>query len=333
MRRKFVVVAGMCAFVSALAADAPKPNTALDVYAKPGTLIDIGNGRHLDLRCSGNGTPTVVLEAGAVADSMTWADVQPAVAKFTRVCSYDRAGYGFSDGSSATNYIDGSAKDLHALLQAAHVAKPAIFVGHSLGTNIVRSYAQAYSKDVAAIVLVDPPPQGTEGFSAARKQQAEKDDAGMFDSIAACGKAAEANKPDAMSPEFQHCLRAPNPAFSDALNAAQRGTKAKPAFWKTIDNALHAGRALDKTNIPPDERYGATPLLILQPDNPFGDAPPDDRGILDAIRINTQKAIAATSTRSEIIPVAHSSHDVQNDQPQAVVDAIKKAIAQTTTAK
>src|SRR5664279_478354 len=121
-------------------AGAPAPDPALDAYARPASLVDIG-GRKLNLRCSGSGAPTVILESGANADSLTWFKVQPLLARSTTVCSYDRAGYGFSDDGPMPRDIDADSADLHALIHAAHLALPAILVGHSLGTNIVRRYA------------------------------------------------------------------------------------------------------------------------------------------------------------------------------------------------
>ena len=75
------------------------------------------------------------------------------------------------------------------------------------------------------------------------------------------------------------------------------------------------------------ESHGAIPLLILQPDAPFDDVPPEFRKPMEQARQKTQRAIAATSTRGKIIPVAHSSHDVQFDRPDAVVEAVRDALA------
>jgi pimeloyl-ACP methyl ester carboxylesterase len=302
------------------------PDASLDLYAKPGERIDIGHGRHLNLRCSGSGTPTVLLESGAVADSMAWHKVQPLVAAFTRVCSYDRAGYGFSgDGAASTDYIAASADDLHALIHAAHIQMPLVLVGHSLGTDIARALAVRHRDDVAALVLVDPPPQDIKVDDARRKQH-EEENAGMMASIAACGKAAKETTSDTVSPALQQCLRPPDPAWSPELGAAQRHVKQSPAFWASVTGAMKAGRALDYTPVPSTEKNGALPIVILQPDEPFADAPPDDRAMLEEARQRTHRLIAATSSHATIVSVAHSTHDVQIDQPNAIVDAIRSVI-------
>ena len=80
--------------ICAAAEPVPAPDPSLAIYAAPATLVDIGGGRMLNLRCSGEGAPVVMLEAGATPDSMAWYKVQPAIAKTTKVCAYDRAGFG-----------------------------------------------------------------------------------------------------------------------------------------------------------------------------------------------------------------------------------------------
>src|SRR5262245_42938993 len=101
---------------AALAAEtkAPAPDPALESYAKPAQLVDVG-GRKLNLRCSGSGAPAVILESGASADSLAWYVVQPRIAKTNKVCSYDRAGFGFSDDGPLPRDVDANAADLHAL--------------------------------------------------------------------------------------------------------------------------------------------------------------------------------------------------------------------------
>ena len=121
-------------------------------------LVDVGGGRKLHLSCSGTsaaGSPTVVLESGAGNDSSSWNRVQPEVAQFVRVCSYDRAGLGRSDPVSAPRTIVAVTEDLHTLLANAKVSGPYVLVGHSLGGILVRLYASYYPAEVVGMVLVD----------------------------------------------------------------------------------------------------------------------------------------------------------------------------------
>jgi len=121
------------------------------------TWVDVG-GRRLHFTCSGasaEGRPTIVLEAGFGNSSSTWDRVQPEVAKFARVCSYDRAGLGKSDPAPAQRTVVSLTEDLHAFLVNAEVRGPYVLVGHSLGGVLARLYSSYYPKDVAGMVLVD----------------------------------------------------------------------------------------------------------------------------------------------------------------------------------
>lgn len=120
--------------------------------------VDVGGGRRLHINCSGlnfEGNPAVVLESGAGNASSIWNRVLPEVAKFTRVCTYDRAGLGSSDPVPAPRTIVAVAEDLHTLLVNAKVTGPYILVGHSLGGILIRLYASDYPAEVVGMVLVD----------------------------------------------------------------------------------------------------------------------------------------------------------------------------------
>ena len=122
--------------------------------APTGRLVDIG-GRHLHVYETGAGTPTVVLEAGIAASSLSWSLVQPRIAEFARVVSYDRAGLGWSDASDQPCTPSQLARDLHALLDIAQIPPPYILVAHSYGGLVVRRFASDYPDLTAGLVLVD----------------------------------------------------------------------------------------------------------------------------------------------------------------------------------
>ena len=98
----------------------------------------------------------MVLDAGLGGTSLDWSKVQPAVAHFTRVCSYDRAGYGWSESGPGPRTSQQIVKELHLLLVHAQVSGPYILVGHSFGALIVQAFAGLYADDTAGLVLVDP---------------------------------------------------------------------------------------------------------------------------------------------------------------------------------
>ena len=123
-------------------------------FPQEGKSIDVG-GYKLNLNCTGNGEATVVLESGLEVSAIGWRRVQPEIAKFTRVCSYDRAGYGWSDPGPMPRTVSQIATELHTLLKTSGERPPYVLVGHSFGGLIVRMYNGQYSNEVSGILLVD----------------------------------------------------------------------------------------------------------------------------------------------------------------------------------
>jgi pimeloyl-ACP methyl ester carboxylesterase len=117
-------------------------------------LIDVGGGRRLYIRSVGSGGPTVILEPGLGESARAMARwIAPDVARTTTVVVYDRAGHGRSDAEPAVGAD--AARDLHVLLERAHVPGPYVLAGHSLGGMFALSYAHRYTAEVGGIVLLD----------------------------------------------------------------------------------------------------------------------------------------------------------------------------------
>ena len=125
-----------------------------ELYHPPGRLVDIGGSR-LHLYCSGQGGPTVVVEFGLDGSYLDWYRVQPQIAQFTRVCSYDRAGYGWSDPATTPRIPSVMAEELDRLLAAAGEKPPYILVGHSFGSFNALMFIDQHPDQVAGLVLVD----------------------------------------------------------------------------------------------------------------------------------------------------------------------------------
>ena len=123
-------------------------------YPMPGQLVDVG-GHRLHLHCTGSGSPTVVLEPGLGGASSDLGWVQPAVARDSRVCVYDRAGRGWSDAAEGPQDAARIAAELHTLLEKAEVPGPYVLVGHSFGGLYVQTFAANYPGQVAGLVLLD----------------------------------------------------------------------------------------------------------------------------------------------------------------------------------
>ncbi|MDN5763470.1 MAG: alpha/beta hydrolase [Microlunatus sp.] len=120
----------------------------------PGQLVDIG-GHRLHLHCVGSGSPTVVLEPGSGATSADLHWIAPVVARDTRVCTYDRAGRGFSEDANGPQDGARIAADLHTLLDRAHIPGPYVLAGHSFGGLYILSFAAQFPDQVAGLVLLD----------------------------------------------------------------------------------------------------------------------------------------------------------------------------------
>jgi pimeloyl-ACP methyl ester carboxylesterase len=120
----------------------------------PGAFYSV-NGHRMHINCTGSGSPTIILEAGLGNDSLPWGGVQPVLSSTTRVCSYDRAGFGWSDPLPAPRDADHIAAELHGLLQQAQVTGPIVLMGHSIGGMYLRDYATRYPADIVGLIFED----------------------------------------------------------------------------------------------------------------------------------------------------------------------------------
>src|ERR1041384_6058347 len=137
------------------AQEAASSSSPADIlYARSGQLVSV-DGFRLNLYCTGSGSPTVVFDSGWEDWAPAWSKVQPQIAKWTRACSYDRAGAGFSDLGPMPRTSVRIAKELHTALHHAGIGGPYILVGSAFGGDNVRTFADMYMEEVAGMVLVD----------------------------------------------------------------------------------------------------------------------------------------------------------------------------------
>ena len=125
-------------------------------FPPPGQFIDAG-GHRLHVICRGSGSPVVLLEAGIAASSLSWALVQPEIAKFTRACAYDRAGLAWSDVASCPRTFERIVDELATVLARVAAGERYVLVGHSFGSFVIRAYAARHPERVLGLVLLDPP--------------------------------------------------------------------------------------------------------------------------------------------------------------------------------
>ncbi|MEO8386209.1 MAG: alpha/beta hydrolase, partial [Betaproteobacteria bacterium] len=196
------------------------------VYTAPQRLVEIEPGRKLNIYCTGHGAPTVVFDSGQAGETSEWGMIQPAVARRTRACSYDRAGIGFSDPanrpSTSANIVD----DLHRLLAAASISPPYILVGHSYGGMNIKLFAYRYPLEIAGIVFVDPSHEDQrENYRKKDPRQLSvlENEKLMLEPVLATMRECIAGVPKGFvvgTPLYKNCIGDSDPRFSAAINAA-----------------------------------------------------------------------------------------------------------------
>jgi len=158
-RRAIAVGAAALIFILIAGATYQGVATALErrEFARPGGLVSVGD-HQLHIYCTGKGSPTVVLEAPAAGLSAAWGEVQRQLSGTTRVCSYDRAGLGWSEAGDRPFEVGRVPEELRTLLTGANESAPYVVVGQGMGAAFARLYAARRDSGAAAVVLIDPPP-------------------------------------------------------------------------------------------------------------------------------------------------------------------------------
>jgi pimeloyl-ACP methyl ester carboxylesterase len=269
-------------------------------------LVDIGGGRRLYLECAGEGSPTVLLEAGYRSPATVWTDdlVQPddprtmvftGVARFTRVCAYERPGAAAvvdgisqpsrSDPAPMPRSAESVVSDLHALLAAAQAPGPYVLVGHSLGGLFVRLYAATYPDEVVGLVLVD-----------------------------------------AWSEELKTLLTAEQWAAYVQFNSVVPPEMADDANYETLDFAAASaamGTAAAAHPLP------ALPLVVLAHGQPFG-VPASGLGfppeVLEGAWRTAQEQLAMLVPDGRFVIAKESAHYIQLQQPELVIAAVQQVV-------
>jgi pimeloyl-ACP methyl ester carboxylesterase len=131
-------------------------------FMRPGGLVSVGD-HQLHIYCTGKGSPTVVLEAPAAGLSAAWGDVQRRLTATTRVCSYDRAGLGWSESGEGPFDSARVPGELHTLLTRANERAPFVVAGQGLGAAFARLFAARPDSGASAVILIDPPPADSPG--------------------------------------------------------------------------------------------------------------------------------------------------------------------------
>lgn len=305
----------------------PVPDPVRELSASwppPGELVSV-NGSRMHIHCTGNGSPVVLLEAGSTDISLSWGKVQPGVAEFTRVCAYDRLGYGWSDpleGPVTARDVTGR---LHSLLGAANISPPYVLVGHSLGGEYVRYYASRYPDDVAGIVLVDP---GSEwqmartGEDFTREQQAA-----IHSAVLGIRSMGEKSENGTLAANLSLVPADPRlPAYE--FNAYQALLATRPCFWEAraveAESAFSIFSELQQAEITLPKNI---PLVVIASGNDMGfSQDPSNNAEANAIFRTLQQEMARESANGTYRVAPDTTHYVQLDRPDIVIDAIHSVV-------
>ena len=282
-------------------------------WPAPGTLVSVGTHR-LHLHCMGQGAPAMVLESGMSGWSQDWAWVQARLAQGGQVCSYDRAGYGWSD--SAPTARDGLAAvdDLRRALDAAGVATPRLLVGHSLGGLLVGMYARAYPREVAGLAFLDAVGRDYEAqFPPGRYRTFRS----KLDRLLALA--------DTLAPlHLPQLLKQPSSNIAARLPAEQRDSAVALSFSARQYHSLRMENASFDAVLRQALALGplpAVPTLVLSSEQ-MRDFPP---GLEDEVmRQAWQRNQHSIAQEAGVLPtvLAGSGHYLHIDQPEAVVQAL-----------
>lgn len=276
--------------------------------------VEIGAGRKMYLKCSGSGSPTVVLIGGLRASADDWSisdkskpTVFAEVGNFTRVCACDRPGTPVGEKPSRSDPVPqpttakDAVADLHALLIAARAVGPYVLVGHSYGGLIVRLYASTYPKDVSGLVLVDALTEGLQ---------------------------------DAETPEQWPIQR----------KLIEGDVRESVALYPALER-IDVDRSFDQIRAAP--ALNPMPVVVLSADHPWGpqvkvmvaagklpaDVPSDFGYVVDSAQKKAHERLAKLVPNEKHVTNTNSGHEIHKEQPQLVIDAIREIVEAVRSGK
>lgn len=303
----------------------PTDGPPLKPYLTP-NLVRLPDGRRMNLVCMGEGSPTVILENGL--GSGGWALTQYKIAKTTRICSYDRAGMGFSDEGKTPRDALAIAADLRALVLSAGLRGPYVLVGHSIGSYFVRLYADLHPKEVAGMVLIDPSiDDQLELLAVIAPKTAKESGDQVLGQMAKCGAAAESGKLKAGTEVYQTCVPQLPANIEPELRAAAITPYLKPAMYRTVKSEAASIERDSSENKAHKRSYGDIPLIVLTAGNPdAGPMTPSEIRAWAATWKTAHDEMAALSSRGRNDVVPGAGHYIQAQRPQVVIDAVEEVV-------
>jgi len=311
---------GLLLIVHAASAQTPAP---------PGKLVDAG-GHLLHLQVMGRGSPTVILENGSGDFSFVWSLVQPEIAKTTRVVSYDRAGYAWSEPGPTPRTDRQITFELHTALQHAGIQPPYILVGQSYGGFLVRAFARYYPREVVGMVLVEAVQEDQRIFMGGDEPKRIRDLAKgrKAPPLRAMTGAIKKRPVDSLKPDT-----AIDPVFRrlpDSVQKLQVWTQSQPGYIKAVQAEMDWSPE-DVQNLYQNKgkagyTLGAIPLIVLTRGSGGYSGRPDSLE-LEHERLAHQEELAKLSTNSRHIIDPISGHNIHVEDPELVISSIKEVLA------
>ena len=297
-----LALAGLAATALAGAA-CGSPAYASGTDSPPGRLVDVGSHR-LHIHCTGVESPSVVFESGLGGTYLDWARVQPEVSRFARACSYDRAGYGWSEPGPEPRDARRIARELDTLLARARIPPPYVLVGHSFGGLAIRMFASRNERRaVAGLVLVD----------AAHEDQ--------FQRLESAGVRVP------MAPTGRRFIIANHGLVPSALPENLRPVAQRLALARKAIRTLYAEMGSLRRSAGQLGSIGRTidaPVIVLSR-SPRPDAG-EKRDRVDETWLDLQRDLARTIGNSSLQIVPGSGHYIHLDRPDRIVDAIRTVV-------
>lgn len=291
------------------------------LYPPPGQLVDIG-GYRLHYQSSGTGSPVVVLDSGLAGGGFDWANIQPEIAKFTRVISYDRAGLWWSDRGPKERTSRQIVKELHAMLTLAGIPGPYVLVGGSFGGYNVRLFTHEYPDQVAGLVLVDSVidllqnDNIPESIKRANKNLIGVAKFGYFLAHFGAGHLIMPGLLGELPVEIKDLYLAQSCKTSNFQTSC--------AEWLNLNISTSQ---IKGCRLPPD-----IPLAILSASrSPNPDAPAEDQSIYLNIFHEEHASIARQSANSYHYIVPDSGHAIAFEKPDTVIDSIRRVVGAVRT--
>jgi pimeloyl-ACP methyl ester carboxylesterase len=281
-------------------------------YPPPGQLVDVGDYR-LHLQCVGQGSPTVVLDAGLGAFSLDWGAVQPEIATSTRVCAYDRAGLGWSDPGPRPRSPQQFANELHTLLINAGIQGPYVLVAHSISGKTARLFASQHPNEVAGMVLIDARHESVDEHLTPEQVKAEDTEQRQFqDMIKWMARFGLVRL--LWAPAWPSVLPGSENLSPDTRTAIGV-LQARP---RQIVNALAEGqgRMDSNTQLRAAAPLGDVPVVVVASSQSIDHLP---------YWKEAQQIMTGLSSNSRLI-VAPSGHTVHFEQPGLVVESIRQVL-------